>query len=130
MGSRLDRPRALFLSPGGLFLPDDQVCSGAIPSQLKGKPCPFSDAGRIPPPVVLDEVSARRGLGVGQAGDRVPPCALQQLGRLRDWPSDTGLHYPPEIASLWLFKCRQMFLLVVPGLGNGRPKELSRGNKS
>jgi len=47
-------PRALFLSPDGNIYPDSMICSGVLPAELNGKPCPFSQSGRIPDPLPLD----------------------------------------------------------------------------
>lgn len=78
----------------------------------------MSDHGRMPLPVILDKLGARRDPGRGEPGDRIPPCAVQRLGHLSDWREPTGVEYPADLGPLWLFKCRQMFLLVVPGLGD------------
>ncbi|WP_229453922.1 hypothetical protein [Nostoc sp. CHAB 5715] len=37
-------PKALFLSPDGNVYPDSLICSGIIPGELDGKPCPHSQA--------------------------------------------------------------------------------------
>jgi hypothetical protein len=34
--------KALFLSPDGNICPDTLVCSGTLPPELGGKPCPYS----------------------------------------------------------------------------------------
>lgn len=118
-------PRALFPSPNGSMMPDDEICSGLVPAQLRGKPCPYSDRGRMPTPVPIDEFSAQRLPGRGAVGDLAPPCAVQHLGRLADWEAEREARYPVELGPLRLFKCRQMFLLVVPGLKDDQAKEIS-----
>ena len=112
-----DRPRALFYSgPGQPLLPDHLVCSGALPSTLNGKPCPYSIAGRIPDPVV---VGPRRP-ELGEVGDQAPPCAVRHFGSLADWLGPKASGFIPEVLRLRLFECRQKFLLVVPGIRNER----------
>lgn len=109
-------PRALFLLHNGALVGDAAICSGAYPTRLQGERCPLSDAGRMPPPVRLDEVAVRRTPNLGSVGEWAPPCCIEQLGALRAWrPAEHPTH-PVSIEGLRLFKCRQMFMLVVPGL--------------
>jgi hypothetical protein len=123
MHKKGDKPRALFLFPNGKFLHGDLVCSGIYPSRLGGRPCPFSEEGRIPEPQPLDEIKAQLKPELGRAGDLVPPCAVEQLGPLWTWRRKEGIRYPSDLSSLCLFKCRQMFLLVVPGLARAKDRE-------
>ena len=51
-------PKLLFISADGRVYPDTLICSGELPTELGGKPCPFSQAGRIPEPIPLDPVPA------------------------------------------------------------------------
>jgi hypothetical protein len=121
MAGQKNRPRALFYSGSGQpLLPDHQVCSGKIPSSLSGKPCPYSVAGRIPEPVVIGAVRARQSPEIGQAGDKAPPCALRHYGSLADWVGPRASGFNADVLGLRLFECRQMFLLVVPGIQNER----------
>ena len=113
-------PRALFLFPEGMFLRDDLVCSGLFPSHLDGTPCPFADEGRMPKPQPLDEVKVSMHPKLGCVGDLVPPCAIEQLGPLQAWRRGEGVRYPSDLGPLRLYKCRQMFLLIVPGLTEGQ----------
>lgn len=76
----------------------------------------------MPRPVRLDEVSARRQPELGNAGDWAPPCAARQLGALADWLGDSQ-PVPDRFGRLRLFRCKQMFLLVVPGIVNERPQD-------
>ena len=113
MHNKGDKPRALFLSPDGKLLGDNLVCSGIFPSGLEGKHCPFSEGGRMPRLKPIDEAS---NLKLGQSGELTPPCAVESLGSLEAWQRAGEVRYPEEFGSLKMFKCRQMFLLVVPGL--------------
>ncbi|KPK90117.1 MAG: hypothetical protein AMJ88_16605 [Anaerolineae bacterium SM23_ 63] len=113
------KPRALFLLPEGIFLRDDLICSGIFPSHLDGKPCPFADGGKMPKPQPLDEAKVSMHPKLGRVGDVAPPCVVEQLGPLREWRRREGVRYPSDLSPLRLYKCRQMFLLVVPGLAQG-----------
>ena len=115
-----EKPRALFLFPDGMFLRDDLVCSGIFPSHLDGKPCPFADEGKIPKSQPLDKVKVSTQPNLGRVGDLVPPCIVVQLGPLRAWRRRKGARYPSDLNPLRLYKCRQMFLLVVLGLAEGQ----------
>jgi len=118
-----EKPRALFLFQDGIFLRDDLVCSGIFPSHLDGKPCPFADEGKIPKQQPLGEVKVSMHSNLGRAGDLVPPCIVGQLGPLRAWRRGEGARYPSDLSPLRLYKCRQMFLLVVPGLAEGQQRQ-------
>ena len=107
------KPRALFLFPDGQLLDDNLICSGTFPSGLEGKHCPFSEGGRMPQPKPIDEASKSK---LGQSGGLAPPCAVESLGNLEAWQGAGEVRYPEELGSLEVYKCRQMFLLVVPGL--------------
>jgi hypothetical protein len=117
-------PRALFLSQQGMIFSDEYVCSGELPSRLGGQPCLFSDNGRIPSPCPLDEIKAKMQPKLGRIGDLAPPCAIEQLGGLEAWMGAHDVHCPDVMKPLRLFKCRQMFLLVVPGLKDSSPQEM------
>jgi len=113
MHNKGDKPQALFLFPDGKLLGDNLVCSGIPPSGLEGKHCPFSEGGSMPRPKPIDEASKPK---LGQSGELAPPCAVEYLGSLEAWQSVGEVRYPKELGSLKAYKCRQMFLLVVPGL--------------
>jgi hypothetical protein len=115
-----EKPRALFLFPEGMFLRDDLVCSGIFPSHLDGKPCPFADEGKIPKPQPLDKVKVSIQPNLGRVGDLVPSCIVRQLGPLQAWRRGEGARYPSNLSRLRLYKCCQMFLLVMPGLAEGQ----------
>ncbi len=119
-----DAPRALFLSPDGNIYPDTLICSGIIPAELGGKPCPFSAAGRFPEVNPLDPDDPNYSIDKGQPGDLCPPCAKQQLGCLGHWQGHGGQQFPEELLSLRLFKCRQWLWLVVPGLHDAVPTRM------
>lgn len=110
------QPRALFFLPGGALIGDAQICSGNYPTRLRGEPCPFSVNGRMPPPIRVDEVTQRRLPKRGEIGEWAPPCCLEQLGSVKEWRLARLFSIPESFESLRLFKCRQMFFLVVPGL--------------
>lgn len=54
MNDRSSEAKALFLSPDGNIYPDTLICSGILSTELNGKPCPYSQAGRFPDFVPLD----------------------------------------------------------------------------
>jgi hypothetical protein len=118
------QPRALFLLPDGSVLPDSLVCSGQVPADLKGEPCPYADGGRCPSAVPLEAEDTRYTVDKGQPSDLAPPCIKQQLANLRHWQGHDGAQYPEELLDLRLFKCRQWFWLVVPGLLDADPTRL------
>lgn len=121
------RPRALFLLKDGTFLGDDQICSGNYPTRLQGEACPFSVDGRMPSPVRIDEVAQHRAPGLGEEGDWAPPCCLEHLGPLKGWRQARRFSIPKAFEGLRLFKCRQMFFLVVPGLMDPSARSSHRG---
>lgn len=124
-------PRALFISPDGSIYPDTLICSGVLPAELGGKACPFSHEGRIPDSQPLDPRDANYTIDKGQPGDLCPPCAKQQLAHLGHWVGHLNGKYPAGLLPLRLFKCRQWFWLVVPGLHDNAPKRLSlNGNET
>jgi hypothetical protein len=113
-------PKALFVGNGAIY-PDHLICSGAVPGELGGKPCPFSVAGRMPDVLPLDAAAPTYTIDQGKPGDLCPPCAKQALGSLGHWDGHAGLHVAPELQKLRLFKCRMWFWLVVPGLNDDAP---------
>lgn len=119
-----DFPRALFLSPDGNIYPDSLVCSGIIPQELNGQPCPYSICGRIPQPVSLRQSQETYSIDKGQPGDLCPPCAKQQLASLGHW-QNVKENFPEYLFPLRLFKCRQWFWFVVPGLKDSNPTEIT-----
>lgn len=116
MIDQTNRPRALFLSPDGTIYPDTLICSGIIPGELGGKPCPFAEAGRLPTPQPLDPQDSDYSIDKGKPGDLCPPCAKHQLANLGHWQGHGGQQFPEELLPLRLFKCRMWLWLVVPGL--------------
>src|SRR5579884_1178323 len=100
-------PRALFINVDGTVFPDYLICSGKIPSDLGGEPCPYSVAGRIPDLVQRDETSPIYSIDKGEPGDLCPPCAKQKLGHLGHWQGHRGQQFPEHLLPLRLFKCRQ-----------------------
>lgn len=116
-------PRALFLFQHGEVHPDSLVCSGILPSVLNGKPCPYSDNGRIPPPAPLDIRDDSYSIDKGKPGDLCPPCAKQQMSSLGHWQTGAN-RVPPHLSNLRLFKCRQWFWFVIPGLRDSNPTNI------
>jgi hypothetical protein len=109
-------PKALFLSPDGNVYPDNLICTGIIPAELDGKPCPHSQAGRFPGIKPLNPEDSNYTIDKGKPGDLCPTCAKQQLAHLGHWQGHRNQKFPEELLSLRLFKCRMWLWLVVPGL--------------
>jgi hypothetical protein len=113
----MDTPEAhaLFISTDGYLYPDYLICGGLVPIERQGRVCPFSDQGRMPLPVPItpddNDLLAR-----GKPGDYCPPCATHQLASLGHWQSHKAQDFPPALLPLRLFRCRQGYWLVVPGL--------------
>jgi hypothetical protein len=108
-------PRALFLFLDEEPKPDTEICSGRFPSHLKGKPCPFSDQGRLPPYIVS---RGETTIDINSTDSVIPdtqPCRLQKLGQVDQWRKEVPLIYPKEYAQKMLYKCRQMFMLILLG---------------
>ena len=106
-------PRALFLFQDSDPEPDFRVCSGNVPSQLDGQPCPFSDHGRIP---YFQALSATGNDDPGRESSMSPfgsACVLQLLGVLKGWASGHTLLFPLKMSDHDLYKCRMMFLLIL-----------------
>ena len=116
--------RALFISPDGNIYPDTLICSGVLPAELGGKPCPLSNSGHIPDPQPLNSDNPDYAIVKGKPGDLYPPCAKQQLTNLGHWLGNGRPELPEELLPLRLFKCRQWFWLVVPGLYDAEPTQL------
>ena len=125
MNDHRSAPKALFLSPDGSIYPDSLICSGVIPAELGGQPCPFSQNGCLPDLVPLDPTDPTYTIDKGQPGDLCPPCAKQQLGHLGHWQGHGSQQFPAELLPLRLFKCRMWLWLVVPGLYHNEPTTLS-----
>jgi hypothetical protein len=107
------KPRALFLFEDGQFVREDEVCSGQFPSNLQGKPCPFSEEGRMPDLVPLDEQVQLSKSELEPGEEFVPACTLQRLGVLKGWLSVIWGRVPAKYQAQQLYKCRQMFLFVL-----------------
>ena len=124
MNNHGSEPKALFLSPDGKIYPDTLICSGILSAELDGKPCPYSQAGRIADPLPLNPDDPSYTIDKGQPGDLCPSCAKQQLAHLGHWQGHGNQKYPVELLSLRLFKCRMWLWLVVPGLHDAEPTKL------
>ena len=79
----------------------------------------------MPRPQPISEASKQK---LGQSGELAPPCAVESLGTLEAWQSSGEVRYPEELGLLKVYKCRQMFLLVVPGLTGDQLEE--KGTRS
>jgi hypothetical protein len=126
MNDHSGEPKALFLSPDGNIYPDSMICSGVLPAKLNGKPCPFSQSGRIPDPLPLDSNDAGYSIDKGRPGDLCPPCVKQHLAHLGQWASHNQSQFPTELLLLRLWKRLQWFWMVVPGLNHADPMRISR----
>lgn len=124
MNAHRGEPKALFLSPDGNIYPDTLICSGILPAELNGKPCRYSQAGRIPDPLPLNPDDPSYSFDKGRPGDLCPPCAKQHLTNLGHWQGHGSSKFPQELLSLRLFKCRMWLWLVVPGLHDAEPTKL------
>jgi hypothetical protein len=106
-------PRALFLFLNEEPKTDTEICSGHFPSHLKGKPCPFSDRGRLPPYIESRDEPIVESNSTDYLAPDAQPCKLQKLGRVDQWQKEVPLIYPEEYGHKMLYKCRQMFMLVL-----------------
>jgi hypothetical protein len=121
----MTQPKALFLRPDGVVLPDNLVCSGLLVADLGGRPCPYAVDGRIPDPEPLDAQAPTYSVDKGAPGDLCPPCVKQKLGSLAHWQGHRGQQFPEHLLSLRLFKCRMWLWLVVAGLREDTPAVLA-----
>lgn len=117
--------KALFLAPDGNIYPDTLICSGVLLAQLGGKPCPYAVNGRLPDPAPLDPQNPEYSIDQGQPGDLCPPCTKQNLSSLGHWQGHGGQQFPEELLPLRLFKCRQWLWLVVLGLYDADPTQIT-----
>ena len=125
MNTQHNSAKALFISPDGNLYPDTLICSGVIPQELGGKPCPYADSGGIPDAIPLNPDDPTYSIDKGKPGDLCPPCVKKQLSSLEHWQRCSGQTFPPELLPLRLFKCRQWFWLVIIGLEDQTPQELT-----
>jgi hypothetical protein len=107
------KPRALFLFPSKRgFLSEEDICGGLQIADFGGETCAFSRSGRILfTPHTRTKSASNNGLTV--EGPRLPSCVIQEVGSLADWGRETDIAVPDHIAHLPVYKCQQMFLLVV-----------------
>jgi hypothetical protein len=98
-------PKALFLSPDGNIYPDTLICSRILPAEFNGKPYPYSQAGRIPEPLLLNPDDSSYSIDKGQLGYLCPPCAKQTLAT-SDTGKVTAIKIPPRTPIPALLKCR------------------------
>lgn len=119
MHEKHGEPQALFLFSRGLLIADNLICSGKLETPFQGA-CKYSDNGQMPglKRLLVDEKSQETRLGKG--GDLAPHCALEHLGDLGTWQKNIGERYPHRYSHLRVYKCRQMLMLIVPGIRNDR----------
>lgn len=114
MEDHSDIPRALFLSHNSGLIDDARVCSGEMSPGLGGKACPFSSGGRFPGLTTAHPAQLAADPNRPSITWEVPGCVDKPMGRLGAW-IETELGHDP-VADLQVFRCLQMFLLVIPGL--------------
>jgi hypothetical protein len=66
----------------------------------------------------------------GHLGDLAPPCAVQALGSLASFLGTRSAAFDPGLLPLRVFKCRLMYLLVVPGLRDDHAGEIDVSTRS
>jgi len=115
MAESRSEPRALFLFFDMEPKPDTEICSGQFPSHLDGKPCPFSDHGRIPAGNISSGEFLLPEAIEGQPPESIQACNLQKLGRVDQWQGDVPLVFPEELTQEVVYKCRQMFIVMLLG---------------
>jgi hypothetical protein len=107
------KPRALFLFMDSEAKPDTEICSGQFPSHLEGKHCPFSDRGRMPRYIESGGKRIFRKHSTDPDDPNAHSCKLQKLGGLDQWREQVPLIVPKEMEQKMLYKCRQMFIVVL-----------------
>jgi hypothetical protein len=120
------KSQALFLFSKGRLISHELICSGRITTQFEGS-CKYSQDGRMPGLKRLELNQSGQISRLGHDGDLVPRCALEQLGSLEEWQENIGETYPAQFLQLRVFKCRQMLMLIVPGLRNDGASVLAVG---
>lgn len=119
MHEKQGEPQALFLFSNGLLLGDNLICSGKLETQFRGA-CKYSDDGQMPGLMRLAFDGPSQESRLGRSGDLAPQCALEHLGDLTTWQKHIRERYPDRYSNLRVFKCRQMLMLIVPGIRNDR----------
>jgi len=119
MHEKHGEPQALFLFSNGQLVAADLICSGNLETQFKG-PCKYSDNGNMPGLIRLTLNAGTQEARLGRNGDFAPQCALEQLGSLGTWQLTIGERYPHRYWDFRVFKCRQMLMLIVPGIRDDR----------
>ena len=107
------KPRALFLFPSRrAFLSEEDICGGLQIADFGGEACAFSSSGRMLfTPHPRTKTLSENGLAV--EGYQLPSCVIQEVGSLADWGRETDIAVPDHVAHLPVYKCQQMFLLVL-----------------
>jgi hypothetical protein len=120
------KSQALFLFSRGQLISHEMICSGEKTTQFEGA-CQYSSQGRMPGLKKLEVNPSGQASRLGQVGDLAPLCALEQLGSLGKWQENIGETYPSQFLPLRVFKCRQMLMLIVPGLRDDDASALQVG---
>lgn len=115
MAESRSEPRALFLFLDMEPKSDTEICSGQFPSHLGGKPCPYSDHGRMPEGYVSSGEFLLPEDIEEQPPESLQACKLQKLGRVDQWQGDAPLVFPEGFAQEVIYKCRQMFIVMLLG---------------
>jgi hypothetical protein len=115
MHEKHGKSQALFLSSRGQLISHELICSGKKTTQFEGV-CKYSADGCMPGLKKLKVNQSGQTSRLGQVGDLAPICALEQLGSLEKWQENIGATYLSQFLPLRVFKCRQMLMLIVPGL--------------
>ena len=124
LGQAEHGPRAMFIWRDGHYYSDSLICSGIIPLELGGKPCPYSEGGRMPKPQLINPEQESATPLRGKTGELCPPCMARHYGDLQGWSARGERPMPEELMPLRVFRCHQFFWLVVPGLNDAEPAKL------
>ena len=106
-------PRALFLFMDEEPRTDQEICSGQFPSHLQNKHCPFSDQGHLPRYFEFHGHFILRKRSLDDPSLWETSCVLQKLGQVDEWAKEVSLFYPSEYGKKDLYRCKQMFFLLL-----------------
>lgn len=110
------QPVALFPEPNGNIYSDLLICTGDLPAEFDGAPCPHARSGKFPGLIQLNADSLDYAEDKGEPGDLIPICAASHLQSLAHWQGYRDLTYPDALLPLRLFMCKAGLWCVVPGL--------------
>ena len=95
MNDHSGEPRALFPAYDGSVYPDTLICSGILPAELGGKPCPFSENGRLPLPRPLDPSDPSYSIDKGKPAIFARPAPSSSLVALAIGRGMALNNFPP-----------------------------------